>query len=101
FLGDDLGLVVLAIASPVNNGDGTEPGRGREVVEHPRLFGFGQLQVVPSLKLLPALRVMAEPLAELGARAEVSFPRVELQMLLRPSTRPDAVDQHAASVIRT
>jgi hypothetical protein len=57
--------------------------------------------VVPRLELRPPRRVVAEPLAELGARAEISCPGVESQRLLCSSSGPDAVDQHAMTIIQT
>ena len=100
-LGDDLGLIVLAIASAVDDGDRAQSGCGREIVQRLRLFRLGEFRLISRLELLPALRVVAEPLAELGARAEVSFPRVEPQMLFCPAAWPDAIDQDAATVFRT
>ena len=89
---DHLGLVVFAIARAVDKGDWAQACLGGQVIKRLRLLRFPELRVITRPKLWPARRVVAEPLAELRARAEVSCPRVEPQSLLRSPSRPDAVD---------
>ena len=57
------------------------------------MIGAELLEVSP-LKLAPAVRVMAKQGPKAGACGDVFPPHVDAGMLLRESTRPDAVDEH-------
>jgi hypothetical protein len=50
------------------------------------------------LKLTPAVRIMAKPSHEAGARGDVLQPHVDAGMLLREPARPDAFDEHPRAV---
>ena len=76
---------MFTIARAVHESDRTPTRLRGQCIKRLRLVGFGELRVVPGLELRPPRRVVAEPLAELGARAEISCPRVEPQRLLRAS----------------
>lgn len=98
-IGDHPGLVVLAIARAVDESDRAKSCFGGQRIKRLRLAVFREFHVVPRLKLRPPSGVVAEPLAELGARAEISGPGVESQRLLRAPSGPDPVDQHAMTII--
>ena len=57
-----------------------------------------ELLEVSLLKLTPAVRVMAKPGPEAGARGYVLQPHVDAGMLLREPARPDAVDEHPRAI---
>lgn len=59
------------------------------------VIGAGILQI-SLVKLALAVRVMAKPSPEAGARGDVLQPLVDACMLLRKLARPDAVDGHGS-----
>src|SRR5512144_1004239 len=71
-------VVVLTILGAVEQGYVA----GGDSIEKwlPRLRVGVELGEVPAPKLLPFLRIVAEPLAELGARSDVFQPAVEVDV---------------------
>src|SRR5262245_49933029 len=61
------------------------------------VIGAKLLEVSP-VKFTPAVRVMAKPGPEAGARSDVLQPHVDAGAFLRESARPDAVDEHPRAV---
>lgn len=57
-----------------------------------------ELLEVSLVKLTPAVRIMAEPGPETGARSDVLQPHVDAGVLLREPARPDAVDEYPRAV---
>jgi len=59
---------------------------------------MGELGAVAAAELVPAVRIMAEPSAELGARRDVLDPFVEPGFRLADPARPQAVDEDSCAV---
>lgn len=58
-----------------------------------------QFPCVAPLKFRPALRVVIEPFAQLGARRDVFHPFVDCRVVLPYSARPQPVDQYPRPVV--
>ena len=62
-------------------------------------LGLGvEFPEVPAAKFRPFLRVVAEPLSKLGARADVLAPLVEVQRRFRNAARPQPLDEEARAI---
>lgn len=61
-------------------------------------FGVLVLGEVSSLKFLPLCLVVSEPLPQLRAWSCVLEPRVEVEVFLFDSARPEALDEKAGSL---
>src|SRR5690606_6506534 len=88
------------IARAVNQGHRAVARLFHELLQCGLLAGIAQLLRVSLLELLPALEVVVEPLAQLGARRQVALPAVERQRLTGLAPRPEAINQHADAVVR-
>src|SRR5690606_37270123 len=63
-------------------------------------LGVRQLRAVAALELGPLGRVVPEPPAQLPRGRHVLRPQVQVRLVLRHAPRPQAVDQHAETVVR-
>ena len=90
------GVVAILVACRVDERDGAVAGLLAQI-GHPvaLLLQFGP---VPSLKRLPAIRVMAEPFPQPWTGRDVAEPQGEACLLLGQATRPEPIDEDAAPV---
>src|SRR3954454_3969035 len=58
-----------------------------------------QLPGIAATEFRPALRVMAEPLAQLGAGGEILHPAIDRRIRLAQPARPQSIDQHAHAIV--
>jgi hypothetical protein len=99
-IGNDSGLIALTIASAVHDRDPAAPRERGELVEGSRARWVSELHPIAFLELGPARGIVPKPLAEAGAWAEISGPRVEPEFGLRPAPRPDSIDEDPMPVVR-
>src|SRR5690606_30082651 len=57
-----------------------------------------ELAPVAALELVPAGRIVAEPLPQLGAGSDLLEPQVDMGAGLRHAARPEPIDQHSRAV---
>lgn len=95
FEGD--GVVVEGIAGGEEKSHGAL--RPLAIKQCDRLGLLLQLLAVASAELGPLGRVMGEPRPERGARRNVLEPQVDGGGRLRDAARPQAIDQHAKSIL--
>jgi hypothetical protein len=100
-VGDHLGLIVLTIARAIDNRDPATPRNRRERVEGLCPSRVGKLRAIACLKLGPARGIVPKPLPEAGTWAEISGPGVEPEFGLGPAPRPNPVDKHTMSIVRS
>src|SRR6185312_7602755 len=89
------GVVVLGVVGAVEQRDVV----GREGVEQrpPRLGVLVELADVAALELLPALGVVAEPLAQLVAGPDLGQPGLHPELVPAHTARPEPFDEEPAS----
>jgi hypothetical protein len=58
-----------------------------------------QLSAIAATEFGPALRVMAEPLAQLSARRDILHPAVDCRIRLAQPAWPQSIDQHAHAIV--
>src|SRR5690348_5923897 len=75
-LGDDYRLVVVAILRAVQQGNGLAASQLTQAPQALALVGLVQLGAVAPAELLPARRIVPEPLAQLGAGPQLRQPFV-------------------------
>src|SRR5699024_9810888 len=92
----DDGLVVLAVRGAEEQGHATVVGD--EPLELLPLLGALELLLVPLGELRETLRVVAEPLTQLGGGADLLEPLVERSVLLAHPAGPDPVDENPVAV---
>src|SRR5947209_7084881 len=93
-LAEDYRLVVLGVLRPVEQRD-VALLRGLHQ-RAPRLRPGVEFGGVPAAELLPPLRVVAEPAAQLVAGGDILEPAVEPEPLLVHPARPQPVDEEPA-----
>ena len=93
---EDESIVVSLVPGRIDEGDRTLAGAAAQILQ--RILVMGQLRAVAAAKLVPAVGVMTEPSAELGARRNLLDPFVEPGFRLADSARPQAVDQYSCAV---
>src|SRR4029453_4756705 len=89
-------LVVLRIPRSVDERHVTPPPgikQGRQCV-----LMRSELSTVTPLELVPSRRVVAEPLAELGAGRDVLQPTINLELVLRHAAWPHAGDPEPRAI---
>ena len=70
-------------------------------VEVPKGFGMpGELQAVAAAELIPALRIMSEPPAQIRSWRDFLDPLVQLGLGLAKTARPQAIDEDSSAVCR-
>ena len=92
----DESVIVSLIPGRINEGDRALARAAAKLLQRFRMLV--ELRAVAAAELLPAVGVMAEPTAELGARRDLLEPFVELGFRLADSARPQAVDKYSCAV---
>ena len=90
------GIVALGVVRAEEQRDFARRYKIRQVLDC-GVIG-AELLEVSLVKLAPAVRFMAKPGPEAGARGDVLQPHVDAGMLLREPARPDSVDEHPRAV---
>ena len=90
------GIVVNLVPGRIDEGDRTLAGAAAEILQYLRMPG--EFRAVAAAELVPAVRVMAEPGAELGARRDLLDPFVEPGFGLADAAWPQAVDEDSRAV---
>ena len=68
-------------------------------MEIPKGFGStGELQAIAAAELVPALRVVSEPPAQIGGWRDFLDPLVQLGLGLAKTARPQAIDEDSSAV---
>ena len=81
------------VVGPVKKRDGTLANQPEQLGESCPLLRLSQLRTVASLKLVPALWIVPEPLAQGSRRRQFAQPEVQIKLFLLDTARPDTVDQ--------
>lgn len=90
-------VVVQRVARRIDERDGASAGEVSKVREEIRM-GMDFLRVTAA-KLVPSIRVMAEPLTKVRAGRELLEPFVDVRLDFRDSARPEAIDKNPAAVL--
>ena len=89
-------MVVDFVLGRVDERDWAFAGTPMEI---PKGFGStGELQAIAAAELVPALRVVAEPPAQIGGWRDFLDPLVELGLGLSKTARPQAIDEDSSAV---
>jgi hypothetical protein len=93
----DDSFVVLRVPSAVEQSGGASgDGFFQESQERAVVFQFG---LISSFEFGPFDWIVSEPLPELRAGGDLFEPEVDLGPLFGQTTRPEAVDEHAGTVL--
>ncbi len=57
-----------------------------------------QFSIVATLKLRPPGGIVVEPFSELGRRADITEPKIDMRALFRQASRPEAIDQYPEAI---
>src|SRR5450830_553530 len=90
-------VVVCFVMRGIHERDGALARQRTHRLEHFRVRA--QLLCVALAKLLPARRVVTEPLAQLRTGREFLGPLIQCQSLLLDTSRPQAVNQYTRTVV--
>ena len=89
-------IVVNLVPCRIDEGDRALAGTAAEILQ--RLRMLGEFRAVATAELVPAVGVMTEPGAQLGARCDLLDPFVEPGFRLADPARPQAIDEDTRAV---
>lgn len=93
---EDYGLIVSRVPCAIDKCHPPTRDLLSQRVQPRRLLA--KLEPIAFAKFVPSSRVMAEPLAKLGARRQLAQPIIESGIPLLDTARPDAIHQHAITI---
>ena len=91
------GVVVFGVMGAVEQRHRPARQQVRELPDRVRIFA--QFLDVAFAKIIPAFRVVAEPLAQRRARRDFLEPQIDGGALLGKPARPDAIDENPRAVV--
>ena len=88
--------IVEFIMRGIDQCDRPLQGQGAQLIKKMRITD--DLTCVTSTKLIPAIRIVTEPFAELGAGCDLFHPQRQRRIFLRNASWPEAINENSRAV---